>query len=86
MEAKINFGGPNIATEPKPVDAYLFCPAFPCRPCSVNSLYNICKFMASGESQSGLEATAAGFSHCVVTTYVLMLNENLILENEVIIY
>lgn len=42
--------------------------------------------MASGGSQSGLKATAAGFSHCVVTPYVLMLNKNLILENEVIIY
>lgn len=52
----------------------------------VNSLYNICKFMAPGESLSGIKATAEGFSHCVVTPYVLPLNKNQILQNEVIIY
>lgn len=62
MEAKIHFGD-SMLQNPKPVDAYLFQPALPetsTRPCYVNSLYNICKFMASGETQSGLKATAEG--------------------------
>ncbi len=51
------------------------------RLCSVNSLCNICEFKASGESQTGLKATAEGFSHSAATPYVLMLNKNQILQN-----